>query len=139
MIKKLARYIKGYKKDSILTPIFVMLEVIMEVLIPFLMADLIDKGIDGGNIPLIIKLGLALLIGAFISLFFGALAGKTAATASAGFAKNLRKGMFYNIQDFSLQAFTISLIVSTPALCPKLLGSILFLAQRPFPSIIIPI
>lgn len=101
MIKKLARYIKGYKKDSILTPIFVMLEVIMEVLIPFLMADLIDKGIDGGNIPLIIKLGLALLIGAFISLFFGALAGKTAAIASAGFAKNLRKGMFYNIQDFS--------------------------------------
>lgn len=101
MIKKLARYIKGYKKESILTPIFVMLEVIMEVLIPFLMADLIDKGIDGGNIPLIIKLGAALLIGAFISLFFGALAGKTAATASAGFAKNLRKGMFYNIQDFS--------------------------------------
>ena len=101
MIKKLARYIKGYKKDSILTPIFVMLEVIMEVLIPFLMADLIDKGIDGGNIPLIIKLGVALLIGAFISLFFGALAGKTAATASAGFAKNLRKAMFYNIQDFS--------------------------------------
>ena len=101
MIKKLARYIKGYKKDSILTPIFVMLEVIMEVLIPFLMADLIDKGIDGGNIPLIIKLGAALLIGAFISLFFGALAGKTAATASAGFAKNLRKAMFYNIQDFS--------------------------------------
>ena len=101
MIKKLARYINGYKKDSILTPIFVMLEVVMEVLIPFLMADLIDKGIDGGNIPLIIKLGLALLIGAFISLFFGALAGKTAATASAGFAKNLRKGMFYNIQDFS--------------------------------------
>ena len=101
MIKKLARYIKGYKKESILTPIFVMLEVIMEVLIPFLMADLIDKGIDGGNIPLIIKLGLALLIGAFISLFFGALAGKTAATASAGFAKNLRKAMFYNIQDFS--------------------------------------
>ena len=101
MIKKLARYIGGYKKDSILTPIFVMLEVIMEVLIPFLMADLIDKGIDGGNIPLIIKLGVALLIGAFISLFFGALAGKTAATASAGFAKNLRKGMFYNIQDFS--------------------------------------
>ena len=101
MIKKLARYIQGYKKDSILTPIFVMLEVVMEVLIPFLMADLIDKGIDGGNIPLIIKLGLALLIGAFISLFFGALAGKTAATASAGFAKNLRKGMFYNIQDFS--------------------------------------
>ena len=101
MIKKLARYINGYKKESILTPIFVMLEVIMEVLIPFLMADLIDKGIDGGNIPLIIKLGVALLIGAFISLFFGALAGKTAATASAGFAKNLRKGMFYNIQDFS--------------------------------------
>ena len=101
MIKKLARYIQGYKKDSILTPIFVMLEVVMEVLIPFLMADLIDKGIDGGNIPLIIKLGVALLIGAFISLFFGALAGKTAATASAGFAKNLRKGMFYNIQDFS--------------------------------------
>ena len=101
MIKKLARYIQGYKKDSILTPIFVMLEVVMEVLIPFLMADLIDKGIDGGNIPLIIKLGVALLIGAFISLFFGALAGKTAATASAGFAKNLRKAMFYNIQDFS--------------------------------------
>jgi len=101
MIKKLARYINGYKKESILTPIFVMLEVIMEVLIPFLMADLIDKGIDGGNIPLIIKLGVALLIGAFISLFFGALAGKTAATASAGFAKNLRKAMFYNIQDFS--------------------------------------
>ncbi|WP_040214569.1 ABC transporter ATP-binding protein [Clostridium polynesiense] len=101
MVKRLARCIRQYKKDSILTPVFVSLEVVMEVIIPLLMANLIDYGIDEGNMLYIIKMGTALLISAAFSLLFGALAGKKAASASAGFAKNLRKDMYYNVQDFS--------------------------------------
>ena len=101
MIKRLASCVRQYKKDSILAPTYVTMEVIMEVVIPLFMARLIDKGIDGGNMPYIIEIGVALLIAAFISLFFGALAGRSAAIASSGFAKNLRHDMYYNVQNFS--------------------------------------
>ena len=73
----------------------------MEVIIPWLMAELIDKGIDGGNMNFILKLGIMLAIVCVVSLIFGALSGKYSASASSGFAKNLRKDMFYNIQNFS--------------------------------------
>ena len=101
MIKTLLKSVREYKRDSILAPIFVTLEVIMEVVIPLLMAMLIDKGIDAGNMNYILKIGIALAISCVISLVFGALSGKFAASASAGFAKNLRKDMFYNVQNFS--------------------------------------
>lgn len=101
MIKTLMSQVKQYKKDSILCPIFVILEVIMEVIIPFLMASIIDKGVEAGNMMHVIKIGTIMIIMAMMSLTFGALAGKYAASASTGFAKNLRKTMFQNIQSFS--------------------------------------
>ena len=101
MIKTLMSQVKQYKKDSILCPIFVILEVIMEVIIPFLMASIIDKGVEAGNMIHVIKIGTIMIIMAMMSLTFGALAGKYAASASTGFAKNLRKTMFQNIQSFS--------------------------------------
>lgn len=101
MIKKLASYIREYKKDSILTPVFIAFEVILEVIIPVLMAMIIDNGVEKGNMKYVTILGVIMLVMAFISLTFGALAGKTGAKASTGFAKNLRKGMFYKIQDYS--------------------------------------
>ena len=76
-------------------------EVILEVIIPLLMANLIDYGIDGGNISYVVKMGLILLLSALASLFFGVVAGRKAAVASTGFAKNLRKDMYYNVQNFS--------------------------------------
>ena len=101
MIKKLLLSLREYKKSTIITPILVTLEVIMEVLIPFLMANLIDYGIDAGDLGVITKLGIALLGAALVALIFGTLAGGTSATASAGFAKNLRADMFYNVSRFS--------------------------------------
>lgn len=101
MIKRLSRSIREYKKNSILTPVYVCLEVVMEVIIPLLMADLIDYGIDAGNLPYIIKMGIFLLISSMVSLLFGVLAGNEAATASTGFAKNLRQDMYYNVQSYS--------------------------------------
>lgn len=101
MIKKLASYVGEYKKDSILTPIFVACEVILEVIIPVLMAMIVDNGIQKGNMKYVTILGIIMLVMAFLSLTFGVLAGRTGAKASTGFAKNLRKGMFYNIQDYS--------------------------------------
>lgn len=101
MIKRLAGCIRQYKKDAILTPIFVTLEVVMEVIIPLLMANLIDYGIDAGNMNYILKIGVALIISCGFSLLFGAMSGKHAAIASAGYAKNLRYDMFYNVQNFS--------------------------------------
>ena len=103
MLKKLSNYIGNYKKDSILTPIFVSLEVIMEVILPLLMAKIVDNGVEKGNMKYVTFLGLIMLVIALVSLTFGALAGKTGATASTGFAKNLRRAMFHNIQDFSFQ------------------------------------
>ena len=101
MIKKLAGSIRQYKKASILAPFYVTLEVVMEVIIPALMANLIDYGIDAGNMAYVAKTGAALLISAMLSLAFGILAGREAAAASAGYAKNLRRDMFYNLQKFS--------------------------------------
>ncbi|MCO8193812.1 ABC transporter ATP-binding protein [Anaerofustis sp. NSJ-163] len=101
MLKTLMGSIREFKKDSFLAPFYVIIEVLMEVLIPFYMADIIDIGIANGNLNYIIKLGLFLFFLAIISLITGTLAGKYAAKASAGFARNLRKDMFYKIQDFS--------------------------------------
>ena len=101
MIKKLAKSIREYKKESILTPIFVSLEVVMEVIIPLLMANLIDKGMYAGNMKEVLKIGLELVGAAMLSLIFGVLSGSVAAKASAGFAKNLRKDLYYKVQDFS--------------------------------------
>ena len=101
MVKKLARSIREYKGDAMITPVLVALEVVMEVLIPFLMAGIIDKGIKVGDMDYILRMGLVLLVAALLSLIFGALAGRYAARASAGFAKNLREDMFHNIQSFS--------------------------------------
>ncbi|MDD3141312.1 MAG: ABC transporter permease, partial [Lachnospiraceae bacterium] len=101
MIRQLLKSIRQYKRASLLTPLTVTFEVIMEVIIPLLMASLIDKGIDGGNITYIWKIGIVLIILAMISLFFGALSGKFAAIASAGLAHNLRHDMYYNVQKFS--------------------------------------
>lgn len=101
MIKKLAKSIREYKKESILTPIFVSLEVVMEVIIPLLMANLIDKGMYAGNMKEVLKIGLELVGAAMLSLIFGVLSGSVAAKASAGFAKNLRKDLYYKVQNFS--------------------------------------
>ena len=103
MIKKLASYIKEYKKASILTPLFVVLEVVMEVIIPMLMSKIIDVGIPNKDIKYILEIGIFLTISAIMSLVFGMLSGRFAAKASSGFAKNLRKGMFYKIQEFSFE------------------------------------
>ena len=103
MIKKLASYIKEYKKASILTPIFVVLEVVMEVIIPMLMSKIIDVGIPNSDIKYIMEIGILLTLSAIMSLAFGMLSGRFAAKASSGFAKNLRKGMFYKIQNFSFE------------------------------------
>ncbi len=101
MIKHLLKSVREYKKDSILSPIFVTLEVVMEVVIPLLMAALIDRGINAGNMNVIVKLGIWLVLSTIVSLLFGALSGKYAASASAGFAKNLRRDIYYKVQNFS--------------------------------------
>lgn len=101
MIKNLASCVGKYKKDSILAPIFVTCEVIMEVIIPWLMAFIIDEGINKSDMNTVFKYGIILVIITLISLSFGALSGAYAASASAGFAKNVRKKMYYKVQDFS--------------------------------------
>lgn len=99
MIKTLAKSVREYKKDSIKTPIYVTAEVVLECLLPLIMASLIDE-MGNGMWP-IVKYGSILLVLAGFSLFFGMQAGRTAATASCGFAKNLRQDMFFKIQDFA--------------------------------------
>lgn len=101
IIKTLSRYVGDYKKDSILTPVFTALEVLMEILIPYITASIIDKGIEAGNMQQVCFYGAIMLILAFLSLYFGVQAGKYAASASSGFACNLRDGMYANIQGFS--------------------------------------
>lgn len=101
MIKKLASYIGEFKKDTILTPTFIILEVFMEVFIPLLMAWIIDRGVVNGDIKYVAIIGAAMIIASLLSLTFGILAGKYGASASTGFARNLRKAMYYNIQNFS--------------------------------------
>lgn len=101
MIKKIISCVGEYRRDSILSPLCVSLEVVMEVAIPLVMALLIDKGIDKGDMGYIVKIGLVLLVLAAVSLTFGMLSGKYAAQASAGVAKNIRRNMYYNVQNFS--------------------------------------
>lgn len=101
MLKTLLAQVKEYKKVAIITPILVIIEVILEVMIPFLMSMIIDKGINVNDLNAVMIIGIIMLVASFISLLAGALAGKYAAKASTGFAKNLRKAMYYNIQDFS--------------------------------------
>lgn len=101
MIKRLLKSMREFKKDALLTPFFVVLEVVMEVIIPMVMALLIDKGIDGQDMAAIWKYGIILVLCAMLALVFGAAAGTFAARASTGFARNLRHDMYYNVQNFS--------------------------------------
>lgn len=115
MIKTLMGSIREYKKSSILTPVLVSIEVIVECIIPFYIAKLINHIQDGTDMSLILKYGFMLIGLAFVSLFFGAMAGKTCATASCGFAKNLRHDLFYKVQEFSftnIDKFSTSSLVT---------------------------
>lgn len=103
MNKTLLRSVREYKKQSVLAPIFVILEVLMEVLIPMEMAKIIDIGISGGDLGYIVQRGVILVIMAMLALFFGMQAGNMAAVAGAGYAKNLRHDIFYKIQEFSFK------------------------------------
>ena len=103
MNKKLFKSIREYKKESILAPILVILEVLMEVLIPLEMAKIIDVGIANGDLGYIVQRGVILVIMAMLALFFGVQAGNMAAVAAAGYAKNLRHDIFYKVQDFSFK------------------------------------
>ena len=103
MNRKLFRSIREYKKESILAPVFVVLEVFMEVLIPLLMANIIDIGIANGDMGYITEMGILLVGMAILALVFGAIAGNMAAKGAAGYAKNLRHDIFYKIQDFSFK------------------------------------
>ena len=115
MIKKLSKCIREYKKASLLTPFFVALEVVMEVIIPYYMGKMLDYGVNLGDINYIIKVGAMLAVFCVMSLVFGALSGKYAAYASAGFSKNLRHDMFHNVQSFSfsnIDKFSVSSLVT---------------------------
>lgn len=101
MIKTLAGYVKEYKKASILTPIFMILEVVAETLIPLLMASIINEGIEAGNLQHVYTTGIWMVLVAVFGLITGMLGGKFGAEASTGFAKNLRQGMFEKIQTYS--------------------------------------
>lgn len=103
MNKTLLRSVREYKKQSVLAPFFVILEVFMEVLIPMEMAKIIDIGIAQGDLGYIMQRGLILVIMAMLALWFGVLAGNMAAVAGAGYAKNLRHDIFYKVQDFSFK------------------------------------
>ena len=103
MNKKLFKSIREYKKESILAPILVILEVLMEVLIPLEMAKIIDVGIANGDLGYIVQRGVILVIMAMLALFFGVQAGNMAAVAAAGYAKNLRHDIFYKVQDLSFK------------------------------------
>lgn len=115
MIKTLMGCVREYKKTSILTPIFVSVEVVMECIIPYFIAKLINHIENGTDMKMILAYGGVLVLLAFVSLFFGALAGSTCATASAGFAKNLRHDLYYKVQDFSfsnIDKFSTSSLVT---------------------------
>ena len=115
MLKKLFKSVREYKKLSILSIVFIILEVVMEVIIPFLMAKLLDDGINASNIDVIYKYGVILVIAALLSLASGVLAGVLASKASCGFAKNLRQDMYYKVQDYSfsnIDKFSTSSIIT---------------------------
>ena len=101
MIKRLSQCIREYKKDAILSPLYVLVESLLDVAIPFVMAGLIDKGIEAGNMSMILRYGAILVGFALVALTFGALSGRSCARATAGFARNLRHDMFHNLQVYS--------------------------------------
>lgn len=101
MLKTLGAQVKEYKKASIATPVFMILEVIMEMIIPLMMASIIDDGVEAGNLHHIYVMGAWMIVAALIGLFAGVMGGKYGAKASTGFAKNLRQAMFENIQTYS--------------------------------------
>lgn len=103
MNKTLFKSIREYKKQSLLAPFLVILEVLMEVLIPLEMAKIIDVGIANGDLGYIVQRGIILVAMAMLALFFGVQAGNMAAVAAAGYAKNLRHDIFYKVQDFSFK------------------------------------
>lgn len=115
MIRLLAKSIREYKRDALLTPLFVTLEVIIECIIPFLTANLVLEIKNGCELSTILLYGVTLMVLALFSLFFGRIAGITAASAAAGYARNLRRDMFYNIQNFSfsnIDRFSTSSLVT---------------------------
>ncbi len=115
MIKTLAAQIKEYKLPSILTPVYMVGEVIMETIIPLMMASIIDKGVEVGDMNHIYKMGALMVITALVSLFFGSMGAIYGSKASTGFAKNLRKAMYENIQTFSfsnIDKFSTSSLVT---------------------------
>ena len=115
MIKRLLKSVREYKKASILTIVFIIVEVVMEVIIPFIMAKLLDDGINAGNIDAIYKYGIILVIAAIISLIAGTIAGIISSKASSGFAKNLRHDMYYKVQEYSfanIDKFSTSSIIT---------------------------
>ena len=101
VLKTLLAEVKEFKKDSILTPLFMLLEVAMEMIIPLMMASIIDEGVNRGDMHHIFVIGAYMILAALIGLWAGMMGGKYGARASAGFARNLRKSMFTNIQTFS--------------------------------------
>jgi ATP-binding cassette subfamily B protein len=101
MIKKLTSYVAEFKRDAIITPICVAFESIMETIIPLLMAWIIDNGVGKGDMKYVIIVGIAMIVVSFLCLVFGILGGKYAASASSGFARNLRREIYYNIQKYS--------------------------------------
>ena len=117
MIKKLLSHVGEYKKATLLTPLFVTLEVILDIFIPLLMAMIVDRGINGRSQKDILWIGAALIASAILALIFGMLSARYAATASAGFAKNLRQQVFENIQKFSFSNIDR---FSTPSLVTRL-------------------
>ena len=115
IVKTLSRSIREYKKTSILTPLLVTVEVVLECAIPFVIANLVNQMQAGCSMDVIVRYGAVLLVMAVISLIFGGAAGATCANASAGFARNLRKDMFYKIQDYSFEnidKFSVSSLVT---------------------------
>ena len=100
-MKRLAQCIREYKKDAILSPLYVLMEALLDVAIPFVMADLIDKGIEAGSMDMILRYGAILVGFALVALAFGVLSGRSCARATAGFARNLRHDMFHHLQVYS--------------------------------------
>ena len=126
MIKTLLKSVRDFKKPSILTSVFMVLEVFMEILIPLLLSMLIDNGIAKGDINQMIIIGICLVVSATLSLVFGVISGKCAAKASSGFARNLREDIYNKIQDFSF--FNIDKF-STSSLITRLTTDITNLQQ----------
>ena len=115
MIKTLARSIREFKKPAMITPILVVFEVILECIIPFTIANLVNEMQAGCGMDTIVNYGVQLVVMAVLSLVFGVAAGSTCATASTGFARNLRADMFYHIQDYSFEnidKFSVSSLVT---------------------------